>query len=150
MNKEYYKAMIGMLFKKGIKSGRTYEECELGEDEMGWFFLYHYPGYDNCYWYPEWDAIFDRWTQKFNDIPNVRFRPVRSGFGRKDGTKLTLMQKDNKFYLINGVDVWYDSDKPGPNGKRCFIFILGYNERSLVRTETSLKKMLNKLDITPL
>ena len=138
-------------------SEQSFDKCSWGSDEMGEYFGYQniYFGYQlkwehNFYfWYPKYEAVFNRWEQKIKDIPNVRFRLIQGGEWLQ-----TVMERDGEYYLVRGARIQWGSDKPGPNGVNVYRFNMSTNINStedfLVKTERSLKAMLNKLDVTPL
>ncbi len=146
MRNYYFKMMIEKIFEEGFRKEKwSNKGCELGEDEMGKYFVFD--GYSPKYWYSDWNAILGRWTSEIAAISGVKFRYVEAGLGKGANYRHFVMKKDNKFYIIKGIDIRQENDIAGPRGVECFKFGQGENI-SLVKTERSLKTMLGKLDIT--
>ena len=51
-------------------SEQSFDKCSWGSDEMGEYFGYQLKWEHNFYfWYPKYEAVFNRWEQKIKDIP---------------------------------------------------------------------------------
>jgi len=140
-----YKRIIRYVFD-------NYERVrfESGSDGMGEYIKYGWP--TDYFWYPDRDVILDRWEQKVEGIPYVRFRKIHTGYG--DDYRHSVMELEGKYYLINGAQVRFGSDKLGPHGVSVFHFTVSKgkeNEKKImVKTERSLKMVLNKLEVIPI
>jgi len=150
VDNHYMHVAIRSLFRYGLYLNRTTyspDWCEIGTDELGDYFLFHYPGSDVCKYYEKYEALFDRW-EKDLELPFVKFKAVKNGLGKKE-SYLTLMLYMDKLYLIKDWDVSAGYDKPGPRGKSIFIF-RNNTERHNIKTERALNILLKKLDVRQL
>ena len=140
----YYPIIIKSTFKQLERNmfGIFSSPNSFGKDELGEYFYFKYPLEDKKFWYEHLDAIVDEWTQECLTLPNVKFREVDTGFD-KDQEILTIMFMNGNIYLLRNVRVLYSLHAPE------FIF----NSKDFtahVKTQKSLKAVLNKLEVDKL
>ena len=128
-----------------------YNPCIWGSDSMGEYFRFRYSIAEDYYWYPDFnkDVLFMRWEREINEIPGIKFRSIFKGYDLENHWRQALMMKNGECYLIRGARIAYGSDIVGPRGKPCYSFRTDNTEQGthIVKTEISLKKMLNKLEV---
>jgi len=141
------KLILDQAFRYGEAKDDYSKGITFGEDELGKYILYHYPGYDYNYFYENTQAEFDRWEQNPSNLNFIKTRRVLSGFGKDDRNMVALIKYEGKYYICKDVKLRFGNTNYGSKGEPCYHITIGggYNT-SLIKTERAFKIIFNKLD----